>query len=207
MDILWSAIILTGGTSKRFGTDKAEAMLAGRALIDHLISEIPAEIPIIVVGPDRAAYDTRVQVTQETPALSGPVSAIAAGVKLVRTEWVAIFATDMPFGPLLIPQLIAAINDGCDAVLPLDTSGFIQPLCALYRVDALHRAILTLDSVIGESMRKLIAAMRVVQVEINIEEARFLTDIDTPENLVEAIKSYNAVSNMRTNVTTDIEKS
>jgi hypothetical protein len=38
---LWSALILTGGTSNRFGSDKSEARLDGMALIDFLISSIP----------------------------------------------------------------------------------------------------------------------------------------------------------------------
>ena len=190
----WSAIILTGGTSKRFGADKAEAILAGRALIDHLISLIPDGVPIIVVGPERAAFDTRIQVTQETPAFSGPVAATAAGVKLVRTQLVAVFATDMPFGPLLIPQLMASMGDECEAVLPLDTLGFVQPLCALYRVDSLNRALASLKTVIGESMRKLVANLRVVQVPIDSQESRLLTDIDTQENLTAALTSYNVLS-------------
>ena len=37
---LWSALILTGGTSKRFGSDKSEAIIDGTALIDFLISSI-----------------------------------------------------------------------------------------------------------------------------------------------------------------------
>lgn len=190
----WSALILTGGTSKRFGADKSEALLAGRALVDHLISAIPEEISIIVVGPDRDSFSNRVQVTQESPAFSGPVAAIAAGVKLLSTELVAVFATDMPFGPLLIPQLLSSMNDDCEAVLPLDTSGFVQPLCALYRVDALIQALSSLETVIGESMRKLIANMRVVEIPINSEESGFLTDIDTQENLVAALTSYHALN-------------
>ncbi len=192
----WSAIILTGGTSKRFGSDKSEAKIAGRALIDHVISEIPAETPIIVVGPDRTAFEPRVQVTQETPAYSGPVAAIAAGLKLVRTELVAVFATDMPLGPLLTPQLLNSMNEDCDAVLPLDTSGFIQPLCALYRVEALSRALSTLETVNGASMRKLVAKMRVLQVDIDREQAGLLMDIDTRENLTEVEASYSALHAM-----------
>ncbi len=193
----WSAMILTGGTSKRFGADKSEAILADRALVDHLIAAIPHPVPIIVVGPDRAAFDTRVQVTQETPAFSGPVAAIAAGMKLVRAELVAVFATDMPFGPLLIPQLMASLNETCEAVLPLDGAGFVQPLCALYRVDALNRALSSFETVIGESMRKLVAHMRVVQVPISVEESQLLTDIDTRENLATAQKSCRALNNLQ----------
>jgi molybdopterin-guanine dinucleotide biosynthesis protein A len=193
----WSAIILTGGTSARFGADKSEAILGGRALVDHLISALPDRIPIIVVGPERESFDARVLVTQETPAFSGPVAAIAAGIKLVKTELVAVFATDMPFGPLLIPQLMASLNDTCEAVLPLDGVGFAQPLCALYRVDALTRALLSFETVIGQSMRKLVAQMRVIQVPVTLEESQFLTDIDTQENLVTAQKSYETINSVQ----------
>ena len=190
-------MILTGGTSKRFGADKSEAILADRALVDHLIAAIPHQIPIIVVGPDRAGFDARVQVTQETPAFSGPVAAIAAGMKLVRTELVSVFATDMPFGPLLLPQLMDSLNETCDAVLPQDGTGFVQPLCALYRVEALNRALSSLETVIDQSMRKLVAHMRVVQVPISIEESQLLTDIDTQENLITALESYKELNNAK----------
>ena len=190
-------MILTGGTSKRFGADKSEAILADRALVDHLIAAIPHQIPIIVVGPDRAGFDARVQVTQETPAFSGPVAAIAAGMKLVRTELVSVFATDMPFGPLLLPQLMDSLNETCDAVLPQDGAGFVQPLCALYRVEALNRALSSLETVIDQSMRKLVAHMRVVQVPISVEESQLLTDIDTQENLITALESYKELNNAK----------
>ena len=190
-------MILTGGTSKRFGADKSEAILADRALVDHLIAAIPHQIPIIVVGPDRAGFDARVQVTQETPAFSGPVAAIAAGMKLVRTELVSVFATDMPFGPLLLPQLMDSLNETCDAVLPQDGAGFVQPLCALYRVEALNQALSSLETVIDQSMRKLVAHMRVIQVPIGVEKSQLLTDIDTQENLVTALESYKELNNAK----------
>jgi len=185
-----SVIILTGGTSKRFGSDKSEAMIGGRALIDHLICEIPTELPIIVVGPPRDTYSADIQVVQESPALGGPVAAIAAGVALVQTELVAIFATDMPFGPLLIPQLLVALLPESGAVLPIDSAEFDQPLSALYRVNSLREALSTFQSVNGESMRNLVAALQVVRIPMENSSAHLLMDIDTKADLIAADSSY-----------------
>lgn len=185
-----SVIILTGGTSKRFGSDKSEAKLGGRPLIDHLISEIPTELPIIVVGPPRDTYSVDIQVVQESPALGGPVAAIAAGVALLQTELVAIFATDMPFGPLLIPQLLVALQPESGAVLPIDSAGFDQPLSALYRVNSLREALSTFQSVNGESMRNLVAALQVTRIPIENSSAHLLMDIDTKADLMAADSSY-----------------
>ena len=202
MDNSWSAIILTGGTSKRFGSDKAEAKIAGRALIDHLIDAIPEQVPIIVVGPVRDNFEARIQVTQETPALGGPVAAIAAGLELVRTELAAVFATDMPFSPSLIPQLMNAMSNESyesDAVLPIDSNGFAQPLCALYRVDALVKALLTFETISGQSMRNLLAVMRVAHIEIDNRGVRSLVDIDTQDDLINAISNFDDMSTISTN--------
>jgi len=185
-----SVLILTGGTSRRFGSDKSEALIGGRALIDHLIDEIPTGVPIVIVGPPRAAYGPEVQVIQESPALGGPVAAIAAGLALVQTELVAIFATDMPFGSLLIPQLLTALEPKRDAVLPIDSAGFAQPLSALYRASSLQRALSALPDVKDESMRNLVATLNIVKIPINESSAHLLLDIDTQSDLTEAVSSY-----------------
>ena len=185
-----SVIILTGGTSKRFGSDKSEALLAGRSLIDHVISEIPDGVPIVVVGPPRDSYSAQILVVQENPVLGGPVAAIAAGLALVQTELVAIFATDMPFGPLLIPQLSVAMERDAEAVLLIDSAGFDQPLSALYRVNSLRQALSTFEDVTGESMRNLVAALRVTRIPIDNSSLHLLIDIDTESDLIEAVSSY-----------------
>jgi len=194
MDNSFTVMILTGGTSKRFGSDKSEALFGDRALIDHLISEIPTDVPIVIVGPPRDSYGAQIKVVQESPALGGPVAAIAAGMALVQTKLVAIFATDMPYGPLLIPQLVDSLGKECDAVLPVDAEGYAQPLSALYRVDALLQAFSAFGIVNGESMRNLVAGLKVVKIPIDKSRAHLLLDIDTQADLAEAVSSYKGMN-------------
>jgi molybdopterin-guanine dinucleotide biosynthesis protein A len=165
----WSVIVLSGGTNKRFGSDKSQALLKGVTLLDHVLSFIPAGIKTVIVGKD----------VFEQPPLGGPVAGIARGVQEVDTEYVAIAAVDMPYGSSLFPQLLEAITD--DAAMPVDSQGFKQPLCGIYRRQALLAALAKLGDVHGQSMRALCDLLVIDEVKV---DAGALVDIDTPEDLI-----------------------
>ena len=167
----WSVIVLSGGTNKRFGSDKSQALLNGVTLLDHVLSFIPAGIKTVIVGKD----------VFEQPPLGGPVAGIARGVQEVDTEYVAIAAVDMPYGSSLFPQLLEAITD--DAAMPVDSQGFKQPLCGIYRRQALLAALAKLGDVHGQSMRALCDLLVIDEVKV---DAGALVDIDTPEDLINA---------------------
>ena len=167
----WSVIVLSGGTNKRFGSDKSQALLNGVTLLNHVLSFIPAGIKTVIVGKD----------VFEQPPLGGPVAGIARGVQEVDTEYVAIAAVDMPYGSSLFPQLLEAITD--DAAMPVDSQGFKQPLCGIYRRQALLAALAKLGDVHGQSMRALCDLLVIDEVKV---DAGALVDIDTPEDLINA---------------------
>ena len=167
----WSVIVLSGGTNKRFGSDKSQALLKGVTLLDHVLSFIPAGIKTVIVGKD----------VFEQPPLGGPVAGIARGVQEVDTEYVAITAVDMPYGSSLFPHLLEAITD--DAAMPVDSQGFKQPLCGIYRRQALLAALAKLGDVHGQSMRVLCDLLVIDEVKV---DAGALVDIDTPEDLINA---------------------
>ena len=170
----WSAIVLSGGTNKRFGSDKSAALLHGVTLLDHVLSFIPKEIKTVIVGKD----------VFEEPPLGGPVAGIARGLDEIDTEYVAIAAVDMPYGSALFSQLLSAIS--ADAAMPIDVDGFKQPLCGIYRRVALLSAIKKLGNPHGQSMRALCDLLAIDEVPV---DAHALIDIDTPEDLISAHSS------------------
>jgi molybdopterin-guanine dinucleotide biosynthesis protein A len=170
----WSAIVLSGGTNKRFGSDKSAALLHGTTLLDHVLGFIPKEVKTIIVGKD----------VFEEPPLGGPVAGIARGLREVDTEYVAIAAVDMPYGAALFTQLLEAIKN--DAALPIDVDGFKQPLCGIYRRTALLSAIEKLGNPQGQSMRALCELLVIDEVQV---DAHALIDVDTPEDLISAHSS------------------
>jgi molybdopterin-guanine dinucleotide biosynthesis protein A len=126
MNKLWSALILTGGTSNRFGSDKSEAIFEGKALIDFLLSSIPAGVAVVIVGPDRDEFPSEILMIQEVPPGGGPVAGIAAGLSLIETEYVAVLATDMPYSAALVPLLLENLFNEVEAAVVVDSEGFQQ---------------------------------------------------------------------------------
>jgi len=174
----WSAIILAGGTSRRFGSDKSQARLSEYSLLDEILHGLPFGLPVIVVGPGQPTSLRTVQMTREQPINGGPVAGISA---------VGVIATDMPFAAPLISHLVDELPEEADGIVPIDATGFQQPLCAVYRVEALEKALAQLGEPYGQSMRNLITLLNVHGVIMGDDAQNALIDIDTPSDLEHAV--------------------
>ena len=170
-------MILTGGTSKRFGSDKSQTLINGKTLLEIAID---GREDVIVVGPKTSIPATYIR---EKPESGGPVAAIAAGLSLVDTKLVAIVAGDMPFATRLIEKLESSLIN--DAALAVDADGIAQPLTGVYRSSALREAIASFPNVANNSMKSLIEKLRVDLVpQVDTE---LLLDIDTQDELIRAV--------------------
>ena len=183
----WTALVLAGGRGSRLGSDdKAAITIAGTSTLDHLIGSLPDLVPVVVVGAERP---TRRLVTfrREWPIHGGPVAGIASGLGAVRTPVTALLAVDMPWAGGLAAQLIAEFKS-CDsaALVPVDGSGFRQPLCAVVRTEALRAALLELGDPYGRSLRDLLMLLDVRERPLDEAEMGWVDDIDTPDDLRKA---------------------
>jgi molybdopterin-guanine dinucleotide biosynthesis protein A len=169
-------MVLTGGGSVRLGRDKATTVVAGRRMVDRVLDQIPSGVPVVVVGPD-PRVSRPVVVAREDPPRGGPAAAIGAGIGRVETELVAVIAADMPWAAAVVVELLGQLGPE-QALVPI-ADGFPQPLCAVYRSDALRAA----DAAAGMSMRELLAGLHVRTIPV--EGARMM-DIDTPADLERA---------------------
>lgn len=165
--------MLTGGGSTRMGEHKADVRLGGRRLVDRLLDQIPAEVPVVVVGPD-PHVQREVMVTREEPPGAGPAAAITAGAAAAHTPVVAVMAVDMPFCMPVVTDLSGDLA-GFDAVVPV-AAGHRQGLAALYRTAAL------LDATVppGSSVAALLDQLNVRCID---RPEELLADIDDPEQL------------------------
>ncbi len=182
-----SFIVLTGGTSTRFGSDKAAALIDGHTLIERILTSIPDEIDVIIVGPDPRIAGRSYQCVQEQPLGGGPVAGFMAGLEICTSEIVGLIATDMPFAVTRVINLLNSMKSHDDAVMYVDASGFIQPLAAVYRVEAVENALHIIGSIEGKSMRELTSLLSIAEVVMSTEVEGALMDIDTPADLDTAI--------------------
>ncbi|MGZ8763238.1 MAG: molybdenum cofactor guanylyltransferase [Acidimicrobiia bacterium] len=146
-------VLLTGGSSRRLGVDKATVVVAGQRLADHAASVLIAACTRVVeVGPGV----TGLPVCREDPVGSGPLAALvagAAGLGADAADGVLLLACDLPSveAPLV---LLVAHWPGRPTVVPL-ADGEPQLVCARYGPDALELARVELAG--GErSLRRLL---------------------------------------------------
>ena len=182
-----SIIVLSGGTSARFGSDKSRALIDGQTLIARILTSIPTEFEIIVVGPDPVVQGARYVCVQEYPLGGGPVAGFKAGLDICTSEIIALTATDMPFAIGQIINLLDSMTSHYDAVMYVDPAGFKQPLAAVYRVDAVKKALIEIGEVHGQSMRNLVSQLRVREIPMSNKDAQAFIDIDTQADLDRAI--------------------
>ena len=182
-----SVIVLSGGTSRRFGQDKSQAKIAGKSLIALILESIPSEFKIVIVGQDPKIESSQYLCVLEEPIGGGPLAGFKAGLDASESELVALIATDMPFASGLVLNLINSIRANDDAVMYVDAKGFKQPLAAVYRSKSVKRALANMGQLDGKSMRELISHLMVHEIEMSHEIAQALMDIDTSADLEQAI--------------------
>ena len=183
-----SIIVLSGGTSSRFGADKSQAILGHQQLIHHILTGIPKEFEIIIVGADPLFTPASYRCVQESPAGGGPVAGIAAALELCESEIVGVLATDMPFAGAHMIHLLSAMTSHDDAIMFVDSKGFKQSLAALYRREALENALTKIGNPHGASMRTLISDLNIHEVHMSPEIEKAMIDVDTPHDLVVAME-------------------
>ncbi len=137
-----AGLILAGGRSLRFGSEKAMAMLEGEPLIARVARALSACDPVAVSArPDSGAADwarigTLALLCDPDDAPDGPLSGLREGLRWARAqgaELLAVVPCDTPdLTPEVIATLIDALSDGVGAALA-ETPDGLQPLVGVWR--------------------------------------------------------------------------
>ena len=100
------------------------------------------------------------------------MAGIDAALASVTTPVVVVLATDLPLVGTLPEGLVGALGDTGDAhppsdgVLAVDAAGRSQQLCAVYRTDALRRAIAAGGGAHGASMHGVVGRLRTSTISV-----------------------------------------
>jgi molybdopterin-guanine dinucleotide biosynthesis protein A len=143
-----TALVLAGGLSSRFGSNKALAALSGRTLVRHVVDRISqiARETIVVIGrgepPDDFLRALPRSVNLLNDELEGktPLVGILRGLRVVETDYALILSCDIPFINWKVIELLHTRASGFDAAIPRWESSKIEPLEAIYRVAPMVKA-------------------------------------------------------------------
>jgi len=184
-----AGLLLTGGASRRMGSDKALLEVDGQRLVDRAAAALGAVAdPVVEVGPGWSGLPA----VREDPPGSGPLAAVATGAAALRAAGhggpAIVLAVDMPRVGVELLRLLAE-RPGPATAVPR-AHGHPQVLCARYGPDALA-AIDRLLAAGGRSLRVLLEALdargEVGWIEpeewLGVASPEALADVDTPDDL------------------------
>jgi len=195
-----SAVILAGGFSRRFGSDKGLVLLTNKPLVRHLIDKVsPVVDEILVVVSSKEQKKNFEPVVENTAKLvidqedtQSPLVGAITGFESANSEYSLLLPCD---APLVSTQIIQFLLDLCinrHAVIPRWPSGYLEPLQAVYHTKSALTAAKTALKTGHLNMRSMIDNLQGVRyvstMVLEQLEPRLVSffNVNTPQDLKKA---------------------
>ncbi len=195
-----SAIIVAGGTSKRFGQDKGLIKLAGKPLILHVLDKLNTivdETTIVVNSEEQKkkftkTIDTKARVMVDKVNVHTPLAGALTGFEAAQNDYALLLACDTPF---LSTRILSFLLDTCQnksATIPRWPNCNIEPLHAAYHTLTAVEASRTAIDAGKFDMRFMVEGMRNIRYISTVVLQQFdpkLTtffNVNTPTDLRQA---------------------
>lgn len=133
-----SAVLLTGGESRRMGTDKATLIYEGIPLWHRqldLLRTIHPETIFISARTKPAWCPPDAVVVLDEPPSHGPLSGLVAVLNCLRTTHLLALAVDLPHMTADHLQSLWRLAGRGRGVIP-QPADYFEPLCAIYPAEA-----------------------------------------------------------------------
>ncbi len=191
------------------GTDKSRLVLDGQTFVERVATALFAVTNTVSLvannqqvsqagnqtgGQTDLDYDfpTVRDVYEKWGALGGLHAALTNG----RADWAAVIACDLPFVTGELLMRLANLRANFDAVVPVQSDGRPQPLCALYRVGA---CLAVAEKLIQSGEHRPLSLLQSVRTRwvafeelADLEGSRlFFDNLNTPDDYARALKGNN----------------
>jgi len=133
-----SAVLLAGGESRRFGTDKAAFVLDGKPLWERQLDTLSAVQPhelLVSARKDPPWRPSEIGFVPDTPPSRGPISGLVAAFSAMSGSHLLALAIDLPFMTSDWVRSLVSLTEEGRGVLPI-ADGKEQPLAAIYPAEA-----------------------------------------------------------------------
>lgn len=193
-----AAVVLAGGSSRRFGADKLAARLGdGRSVLAHAVeaAAVVADEIVVVVAPGAARpadLPAAAWIVHDREPDAGPLLGLAAGLAVIADGTVLVVGGDMPAleaGVLRLLIAAVATDPAMDAArLEVDGAPGASVLPCVVRREAAQRACR--EAIVGGDRRLRGGLERLATAVVPAGEwraldpaGRTLIDVDRPADL------------------------
>lgn len=175
-----TGLILAGGMSSRFGSDKAQAVYDGQTFINRayeLLKHVCSQV--VISGSDHKIKAKDILCLPDLVTRGGPMVGIATAVKKLKTQWLLIVPCDMP---LLTADIInTTIKASARGVTTLwkDIDGKIQPFPMLLNRNDAENALNIVGESTGLSIKELLRHLPYETLSISPQQHQLFSNINT----------------------------
>lgn len=185
----FTGFVLAGGKSSRMGADKFALEINGETFLTRAaktLSETCESVKIVLNQTQN--IETEFEIVRDIYAGRGALGAIHAAQKNCDTQFAVILAVDLPFVTTEAVKKLqknAAASGKYSAVVPRQTDGRAQPICAVYRPEfclpALEKLLRENDSA---SVRDFLELISPKYIEANrlSENENLLFNVNKPSD-------------------------
>jgi molybdopterin-guanine dinucleotide biosynthesis protein A len=162
-----TGVLLAGGQSRRFGSNKALARLGDGRLIERparVLAELFTHRLLITNTPELYEF-LGWPMTPDLAPGGGPLAGIEAALSRAATPCIFVAGCDMPHLDRALITHLCSLAPGYDAVIPLTVKGW-EPLHGVYAKTALP----IISAALAAGTRKLQAVLATLKVRA-VEEA------------------------------------
>ena len=149
-----TGVILAGGKSSRFGSNKALVSINGSRLIERVITVMKSifeKLVIITNNPEDYSF-LALQTHKDLIKGLGPIGGIYTGLNKIKDHKGFFVACDMPYINEKLIRHIIAVRGDFDAVIP-KIDWRLEPLHALYSKSCLSKLKELIDSGVYQTNR------------------------------------------------------
>jgi molybdopterin-guanine dinucleotide biosynthesis protein A len=145
-----SIAILSGGKSKRFGRDKAFALINNTPMIRIVYEKIASlSDDIIIVIKDKelkskysSLFPEKVKIALDIhDDFNNPIIGVYSCFKSTKYKFCLLLACDLPLIKEEIIEFLIRELDNYDAIIPRHPNGYIEPMHAIYNTKKSINAI------------------------------------------------------------------
>jgi molybdenum cofactor guanylyltransferase len=195
-----TAVILAGGFSRRFGSDKGLVLLMGKPLVRHVIDKAsPAvdEVLVVVSSEEQkknfeSIVGNEVKVIIDKDDSQTPLVGAITGFENSKGEYSLLLPCDAPLISTPIVQFLLDMCTNRHAAIPRWPNGYIEPLQAVYHTKsaltaaktALKQGHMNMRSMI-ENMTKVRYVSTIALEQLEPELVTFF-NVNTPQDLKKA---------------------
>lgn len=190
-------VILTGGKSKRMGTDKALLKIGEETFVEHLINEFKSYFDNIVLSVNALGKFDELKLNKkeivDIYSEIGPIGGIYTALKNMEAKEIFVVSVDMPLAPVQLAIKIIEFNKESDINILKRQDGNMEPLFAKYSRNCLPQ----MDKMIRSGNYKMHDLLKLVDtcyIDSNENEMQKLINLNTKDDYNTVIVK-NGISN------------